>query len=95
MSYQRVKRWLVATVLLGSMVGCQTARSWDAGCPGVYSGVRYFASQRGSLPWDGKVFFTLELPLTLVADTILLPASALVDRKTPTAGWVVGCRWAE
>jgi len=61
----------------------------------VYSGVRYFASQRGSLPWDGKVFFTLELPLTLVADTILLPASAWVDREPPDAGWVVGCRWAE
>ena len=94
MSYQRVKRWLVATVLLGSMVGCQTARSWDAGCPGVYSGVRYFASQRGSLPWDGKVFFTLDLPLTLVADTLLLPVSAWVDPKAPVTGWVVGCTWA-
>ena len=95
MSYQRMKHRLIAAVLLGSMMGCQTARSWNSGCPGVYSGVRYFASQRGSLPWDGKVFFTLDLPLTLVADTFLLPASALVDRKTPTAGWVVGCRWAE
>jgi uncharacterized protein YceK len=90
-----MKRWLIAAVLLGSMVGCQTVRSWDAGCPGIYSGVRYFASQRDSLPWDGKVFFTFDLPLTMVTDTLLLPASAFVDRKRPVAGWVPGCRWAE
>ena len=95
MSYQRMKCWLIAAVLLGSAVGCQTARSWDAGCPGVYSGVRYFASQKDSLPWDGKVFFALDLPLTLVADTILLPASALADRRAPDDGWIAGCRWAE
>ena len=40
-------------------------------------------------------FFALDLPLTLVADTILLPASAWVDREPPNAGWVAGCRWAE
>ena len=95
MSYPRMTRWLIAAVLLSATLGCQTVRSWDAGCPGVYSGVRYHGSQRESLPWDGKVFFTLDLPLTLVADTLLLPASAWVDRKTPQAGWVPGCRWAE
>jgi uncharacterized protein YceK len=55
--------------------------------------VRYFASQRESLPWDGKVFFTLDLPLTVVADTLLLPASAFVDPASPQSGWVPGCRW--
>jgi len=90
-----MKCWLIAAVLLGSAVGCQTARSWDAGCPGVYSGARYFGSQRSSLPWDGKVFFTLDLPLTLIADTISLPVSSWADRRTPLTGWVVGCRWAE
>ena len=93
--YQRIKRRLIAAALLGSMMGCQTSRSWDAGCPGVYSGVRYFGSQRSSLPWDGKLFFTLDLPLTLVADTLVLPASVWVDRKAPMTGWVAGCRWAE
>jgi uncharacterized protein YceK len=89
-----MKCWLIAVVLLGSALGCQTVRSWDAGCPGIYSGVRYYANQRDSLPWDGKVFFTFDLPLTMIADTLLLPASALVDRETPEAGWVAGCRWA-
>ncbi len=95
MSYQRAKCWLVAIALLGSTVGCQTSRSWGAGCPGVYSGTRYFVSQRDSLPWDGKIFFTLDLPLTLVADTIALPLSSWIDRTRPEGGWVVGCRWAE
>ncbi len=95
MSCRRKKHRLVAAVLLGSMKGGQTARSWNSGCPGAYSGVRYFASQQSTLPWDGKVFFTFELPLTLVADTILLPVSAWVDRETPETGWVAGCRWAE
>ena len=95
MSYRRVKRWLIAVVLLGSTLGCQTVSSWDSGCPGIYSGARYFRSQRDSLPWDGKVFFAFDLPLTLVADTLLLPWSAWVDRETPLGGWVAGCRWAE
>lgn len=95
MSYQRIKRWLIAVVLLSSTAGCQTTRSWNDECPGVYSGVRYFGSQQPTLPWDGKVFFLVDLPLTVVADTLLLPASAFVNRRTPKAGWVPGCRWAE
>ncbi len=94
---QRValKRLWIAALLLISIAGCQTTRSWSDGCPGVYSGVRYFASQRGSLPWDGKVFFTLDLPLTVVADTLLLPFSASVDPVRPPGGWILGCRWAD
>jgi uncharacterized protein YceK len=91
-----VLKWLwIAVVLPISIAGCQTTRSWNEGCPGVYSGVRYFASQRGSLPWDGKVFFTLDLPLTAVVDTLLLPASAWVDPVKPRGGWNLGCRWAD
>jgi uncharacterized protein YceK len=86
--------WVAALILI-SIAGCQTTRSWDDGCPGVYSGVRYFASQRNSLPWDGRVFFTLDLPLTVVLDTLLLPASVWVDPTVPPAGWVPGCRWAD
>ncbi len=86
--------WIVALLLI-SIAGCQTSRSLSDGCPGVYSGVRYFAGQRDSRPWDGKVFFTLDLPLTVVADTLLLPASAWVDPVKPVSGWVPGCRWAD
>jgi uncharacterized protein YceK len=97
MGGQRVvlKRLWIAVLLLISITGCQTTRSWNDGCPGIYSGVRYFASQRDSLPWDGKVFFTLDLPLTVVIDTLLLPASAWVDPVEPKGGWVPGCRWAD
>ena len=93
---QRVvlKQLWIAFLLPISIAGCQTSRSWDEGCPGVYSGVRYFASQRDSLPWDGRVFFTLDLPLTAVIDTLLLPVSAFVDPVRPEGGWVPGCRWA-
>ena len=89
-----LKAWWIVALLLISTVGCQTTRSWSDGCPGVYSGVRYFASQRSTLPWDGKVFFALDLPLTVVVDTLLLPASAWVDPVEPQSGWVPGCRWA-
>jgi uncharacterized protein YceK len=87
--------WLLAILACLTLPGCQTVRSWDAGCPGIYSGVRYYASQRDSLPWDGRVFFTLDLPLTAVVDTLLLPASAFVDRQIPQSGWVPGCSWAK
>ena len=90
-----VKRGLVVAALMASVTGCQTARSWNSGCPGVYSGVRYFTNQQNSLPWDGKVFFMLDLPLTAVADTGLLPGSALTKRARPPGGWVPGCRWAD
>jgi len=90
-----LKRVWIAVLLLISIAGCQTMRSWSDNCPGVYSGVRYFASQRGSLPWDGKVFFTLDLPLTAVVDTLLLPFSAWVDPAEPNSGWVPGCRWLD
>ncbi len=52
------------------MRGCQTSRSWGQGCPGVYSGIRYHGDQVGGRPVDGKIFFTLDLPLTAVADTV-------------------------
>ncbi len=91
-----VLKWSwIAALLMVSIAGCQTTRSWNDGCPGVYSGVRYFASQRGSRPWDGTGFFTLDLPLTVVADTLLLPVSAWTDPIKPHSGWVQGCRWAD
>jgi uncharacterized protein YceK len=94
MKWRQIQR-LILIALIASIPGCQTAQSWNSGCPGLYSGVRYFANQQSSLPWDGKVFFTLDLPLTVAADTLLLPVSSLVERKKPMAGWVPGCRWAK
>jgi uncharacterized protein YceK len=84
---------LLALVLSASP-GCQSLRSWDQSCPGVYSGARFFGDQIGELPWDGKIFFSLDLPLTLVVDTLSLPVTAFAERRRPPMGWVVGCRWA-
>ena len=85
----------VAPLLAFSLLGCQTTRSFNHGCPGIYSGVRFYADQVGTVPFDGKIFFTIDLPLTAVLDTLLTPATAFVDRETPPGGWVVGCRWAK
>jgi uncharacterized protein YceK len=76
------------------VLGCQTSRSWEKGCPGVYSGVRYYRDQVGELPVDGKIFFTLDLPVTAVADTILLPVSVFMKPKPPKSGFAPGCTWA-
>jgi hypothetical protein len=43
---------------------------------------------------DGKIFFTLDLPLTAVADTILLPVSVFMKPKPPKSGFAPGCTWA-
>ncbi len=76
-----------------SMLGCQTSRSWEKGCPGAYSGVRYYRDQVGGLSVDGKIFFTLDLPLTIAADTALLPVSVFVKPKRPKGGFASGCTW--
>lgn len=43
---------------------------------------------------DGKIFFTLDLPLTIVADTTLLPVSVFMKPKRPRYGFAPGCTWA-
>ncbi len=48
----------------------------------------------GGLPVNGKIFLTLDLPLTAVADTILLPVSLFMKPKPPKSGFVPGCTWA-
>ena len=95
-----IVRW-TAALPLGALIaaltlslGCQTTRSFDQGCPGIYSGVRYYGDQIGALPADGKLFFTLDLPLSAVLDTLLLPAMAFMERKRPPLGWPEGCQWA-
>ena len=84
--------WALASI---SLLGCQTHRSWEQGCPGTYSGVRYYWDQVDELPFDGKIFFTLDLPLTAVADTALLPVSMFMKPKRPKYGFPPGCTWAE
>ena len=86
--------WLLFWIASLSMLGCQTSRSWEKGCPGVYSGIRYYREQVSALPVDGKIFFTLDLPLTAVADTTLLPVSVFLKPKRPRHGFPPGCRWA-
>ena len=81
--------------LTGSLLlGCQTVRSWDQGCPGAYSGLRYFADHVGDLPADGKIFFTLDVPFSAIADTLVLPVSAFSRRELRKGGFGPGCRWA-
>ena len=88
-------RWAASIALLSfSLAGCQTGRSFEGGCADVYSGVRFYKDQVSELPPDGKIFFTLDLPFTAVADTLLLPATAFMEPKRPSLGWTQGCRWA-
>jgi len=87
--------WLLLWIASIATLGCQTSRSWEQGCPGVYSGIRYYGDQVGGLPVDGKLFFTLDLPLTAVADTILLPVSVFMEPKRPRYGFTRGCTWVE
>lgn len=88
-------RSAVAFLVLAAITGCQTARSFDHGCPGIYSGIRFYADQLPELPIDGKIFFTADVPLTAVFDTLLVPVTAALHRQKPVGGWPPGCRWAE
>jgi hypothetical protein len=48
----------------------------------------------GQLPVDGKIFFTFDLPITIAADTALLPMSVFMKPERPTGGFASGCKWA-
>ena len=88
----RVASLLACTLLLAS---CQSSRSWTQGCPAPYSGARYFADITPTVPFDGKVFFMLDLLPTLIVDTLALPVTSFAEPERPRAGFAVGCRWAE
>jgi uncharacterized protein YceK len=85
--------WILYLIGASLLLGCQTTRSWDEGCPGVYSGVRYFADQVGELPLDGRIFFLLDLPVSAAMDTALLPAAVFMKPMRPPHGFQAGCRW--
>lgn len=90
-----LKSGVLMLVAVGCLaLGCASVRSWSQGCPGVYSGVRFSRERIGQVPLDGKIFFTLDLPLTAIVDTLALPATAFADPKRPTGGFPAGCRWA-
>jgi len=85
-----------AVVLLAlQSFGCQSTRSWSQGCPGIYSGVKFYREQMAVLPTDGKVFFSLDLPFTLIVDTLALPVTAFTRPKRQPGGYPVGCKWAQ
>jgi len=84
--------FLIAASLL---LGCQTVRSWDEGCPGVYSGVRYFGDHVSELPIDGRIFFVLDLPVSAAFDTVLLPATVFMKPRKLPHSYLPGCRWAK
>ncbi len=85
---------LLYLIALSSLLGCQTSRSWSEGCPGVYSGVRYFQDHVSYLPFDGKIFFLLDLPVSVAMDTVLLPATVFMKPQRPPGGFARGCEWA-
>jgi uncharacterized protein YceK len=95
MSIGGVHRIALVVFLAALSLGCQSGRSWQQGCPGVYSGVKYYGDQVGELPIDGKLFFSIDLPLTVVVDTLALPFTAFAEPKKPTGGFPIGCRWAQ
>lgn len=84
----------VGAALTLGLWGCQSTRSWQQGCPGVYSGVKYYSDQLPTLPIDGKIFFSIDLPLTAVVDTLALPVTAFIGPERPVLGYPVGCKWA-
>ena len=87
-------RQMLICIVSGSFVfGCSSVRSWDQ-CPGLYSGLRYNRERFAHVPLDGKLFFTLDLPLTAIFDTLALPATAFANPSQPTGGFPAGCRWA-
>jgi len=90
---QRVRRLAVLAFGALLLVGCQSTRSWQQGCPGIYSGVRYYADIRPEVPWDGQIFFTIDLIPTSIVDTLALPVTAFLKPKRPPGGFPVGCRW--
>lgn len=81
--------WLIAAC---SLLGCQTARSWSEGCPGVYSGVRYFQNNVSYLPFHEKIASLLDLPVSTALDTALLPVTVFMKSKRPTRNSTRGCR---
>ncbi len=87
------RSWILFLIAASSLLGCQTTRSWDEGCPGVYSGVRYFEDHVSELPIDGRIFFLLDLPVSAAMDTALLPIAVFMKPHRPNYGFQSGCRW--
>ncbi len=84
---------LLYLIAVSSLLGCQTSRSWSQGCPGVYSGVRYFQEDVSYLPFDERIAALLDLPVSAAFDTALLPATVFMKPKRLPHGFARGCNW--
>ena len=93
--FPRVRRLSILALGLLLLTSCQSTRSWQQGCPGIYSGVRYYADIREEVPWDGRVFYTIDLLPTSIVDTLALPVTAFAKPKLPPGGFPIGCRWVK
>lgn len=89
-----MRRAAFLVLCLLSLTACQSTRSWQNGCADVYSGARYYAEITPTVPFDGKLFFTLDLIPTLIVDTLALPVTAFAEPHPPRGGFALGCRWA-
>jgi len=70
---------VAALFALGLLTGCSSFASLNDGCPGVYSGVKYNRAFEESdlVTWqensDQELLLLVDLPLSAVMDTVLLP----------------------
>lgn len=90
-------RWLPLLCLTAASLllpGYQTDRSWREGCPGVYSGGRYFQEDVSYLPFNEKIASLVDLPISAAADTVLLPITVFMKPERPITGFGRGCKWA-
>ena len=85
-------------LLLAAGTGCGTVNSYASRCPGPYSGVRMDAEileSLGGFRKDGFDWVTLALdvPLSVVADTLTAPLGYAAYDGAPTPPGL-GCSWA-
>lgn len=85
----------IALLAVPLLAGCGTINSYASSCPGSYSGVKTDAAYVASYDsfHDGFDWLTVvgDLPLSLVADTLVLPLSlALEPVDDPPS---TGCSW--
>lgn len=88
------RRLAVAAALAATIVGCQSVRSWEQGCPGVYSGVKYYGETLPESSWDEAIAASIDLPLSALIDTLALPFTSFAKPKEGPGGFPLGCKWA-
>jgi uncharacterized protein YceK len=92
-----MKRRLVLTWALLLLAGCGTVNSFASACPAPYSGVKTDLEYLRSFgPGDlGDAWLVpLDLPVSLLGDTAMLPISAFAQPAPEPYPLGLGCRWA-